>query len=56
MKEQKNWEKWRGFVSTDEIEKLMQFIHKWDSSFRSKTPTKSAEIYNKFLPLSRNYT
>ena len=50
MKEQKNWEKWPDSVSTDEIEKLMQFIPKWDPNFRSKNPTRFAEIFQQILP------
>lgn len=50
MRELKNWEKWPNSVSIYEIEKLLQFIPKWDGHFRCKTPTRFAEIYQQILP------
>ena len=50
MKELKNWEKWSDSVSIEEIEKLMQFILKWDPHFRGKNPTRFAEIFKQILP------
>lgn len=50
MKELKNWEKWPDSMSIDEIEKLMQFIPKWDPHFRGKNSTRFAEILKQILP------
>ena len=50
MKELKNWEKWPDSVSIDEIEKLMQFVPKWDMPFRRKNPTRFADIFKQILP------
>jgi len=50
MRELKNWEKWPDSVSIDEIEKLLQFIPKWDGHFRGKNPTRFAEIFKQILP------
>ena len=50
MKERKNWEEWPDSVSIYEIEKLMQFIPKWDMHFRGKNPKRFAEIFNQILP------
>ena len=50
MKELKNWEKWPDSVSIDEIEKLMQFVPKWNLPFRRKNPIRFAEIFKQILP------
>jgi len=50
MRELKNWEKWPDSVSIDEIEKLLQFIPKWDGQFRCKTSTRFADIFKQILP------
>jgi len=50
MRELKNWEKWPDSVSIDEIEKLLQFISKWDRQFKGKNPTRFAEIFKQILP------
>ena len=50
MKERKNWEKWPDSVSIYEIEKLLQFIPKWDMHFRGKNPTRFADIFTQIIP------
>ena len=50
MKELKNWEKWPDSVSTDEIEKFIQFIPKWDPHFRGKNSAGFSEILKQILP------
>jgi hypothetical protein len=37
-------------VSINEIEKLMQFVSKWDMPFRRKNPTRFTEIFKQILP------
>ena len=55
MRELKNWEKWPDSVSIDEIEKLLQFIPKWNGHFRYKNPTRFAEIFKQILPTIREF-
>jgi len=50
MKELKNWEKWPDSVSITEIEKLVQFIPKWDHHFRGKISRRFSEILKQILP------
>jgi len=50
MREVKNWKKWPDSVSMDEIEKLLQFIPKWDGHFRCKNSTRFAEIIKQIIP------
>ena len=46
MREMKNWQKWPDSVSMDEVEKLLQFIPKWDGHFRCNNPSRFVEIFN----------
>jgi len=55
MREVKNWEKWPDSVSIYEIEKLLQFIPKWNGHFRCKNPTRFAEIFKQILPTIREF-
>ena len=50
MREMKNWQKWPDSVSMDEVEKLLQFIPKWDGHFRCNNPSRFVEIFNQILP------
>ena len=50
MRELKNWDIWPDSVSIGELEKLLQFIPKWDGHFRCKHPARFAEIFKQILP------
>lgn len=51
MKEIKNWKKWPESVCIDEVQKLLNFIPKWDMHFRGKNPEKFFKTYNQILPI-----
>jgi hypothetical protein len=51
MKERKDWGKWPNSVSLEEIQKLLDFIPKWDAHFRGKDPERLLNIYNEILPI-----
>ena len=50
MRELKNWEKWPDSVSIEEIEKLLQFLPKWNGHFRCKNSTRFAQIFKQIHP------
>ena len=51
MKERKNWKKWPKSVDMEEIQRLLDFIPKWDPHFRGKNPLVLFRIYREVFPL-----
>jgi hypothetical protein len=50
MKERKDWKKWPTSVDLEEIQRLLDFIPKWDLHFRGKNPVALFRIYREILP------
>jgi len=51
MKERKDWKKWPTSVDLEEIQRLLDFIPKWDRHFRGKNPVALFRIYSEILPV-----